>query len=274
MSIPEFCPACEKKLPELEGSNFCPFCGYMLTGEPPRETEVPPSEAPVQDPVEAPHPPADPQHAGIPWEDSPELGIIERLTQTWSGVLFNTVNFFRQMTVKESIMPAFVYGFLFRMAGTIFSAFWAQTQFQERPDNYEDMPEFLQQLYDYIASNPDAINPMSQIIFAPLFIIFSMIIVPGILHLILIMFGWAKENFVSTFRVTAYASSAALFQAIPIIGDLIFSIWGMLLTAIGLRERHSLSIGQTVLVMVLPLLACCGLILAFISMVVAVAVGA
>ncbi len=275
MTVPEFCPACEKKLPALDGSNFCPYCGYMLTPAPQAEQQ-PEADGPRHEPA-APTPPDEPEPSeenspGVPWEDRPELTILERLTRTWSGVLLNPVQFYHNMTRKDSIWPALLYGFIFRMGGWIFSAFWARSQFEEMPDDYDQLPEIFQQLYRYLAENPDAIDPTKQIVLAPLFIVFLMLIIPALFQVSLMMFGWAKENFSTTFRITAYADSAAIFQAIPVIGGMVHMFWWFVVSAIGLREKHSISTAQAILAMLLPLLACCGVLLAFLSFIIIAAV--
>jgi len=87
-------------------------------------------------------------------------------------------------------------------------------------------------------------------------------VISGILHLILMIFGWNKETFEATFRLIAYCESAYFFEIVPFLGGAIAFVWATVLYIIGIKEVHRLSVGQSLLVVFLPLilfcLCCCG----------------
>ena len=74
----------------------------------------------------------------------------------------------------------------------------------------------------------------------------------GILHLCLLLVGGANEGYQGTFRVVSYSSVTSLFNAIPVVGT-IASLWGIVLTVIGLREVHNTSTVKSVAALLIPL---------------------
>ena len=73
----------------------------------------------------------------------------------------------------------------------------------------------------------------------------------GVLHLCLLLVGGANEGYQATFRVVSYSSVTSLFNAIPVVGT-IASLWGIVLTVIGLREVHNTSTGKSVAAVLMP----------------------
>jgi hypothetical protein len=86
------------------------------------------------------------------------------------------------------------------------------------------------------------------------------------LHLILVIFGWNKEDFEATFRIVTYTEGTSFFEIVPFIGGVIAMIWQAVLMVIGVKEVHKLKTGQAILVVLLPLIFCCGCCCGFIFM--------
>jgi hypothetical protein len=84
-----------------------------------------------------------------------------------------------------------------------------------------------------------------------IFIPISLAIWSGILHLCLLLVGGAREGYQATFRVVSYSSVTSVFNAIPFVGNLA-SLWGLVLTVIGLRETHKTTTGKAVGALAIP----------------------
>jgi hypothetical protein len=94
---------------------------------------------------------------------------------------------------------------------------------------------------------------------SPILIPITLLVATAIIHLFLLLFGGAKEGFLATFRVLCYASAPELFQLIPICG-IVSGIWWVVIAGIGLKAVHRTTSPRAFGAILLPGLACCGLI--------------
>lgn len=267
------CPTCKKQLPEDPLINFCPYCGVQFTDEaPPPGSEV---DIVIEDSEETPPPQAEQEikqenvrddAGGTPWEDGQDQSFLERLTHTWTESIFRPVDFFREMKIINRIGPALVYGFIFKFLGQVLGNFWARKQLDAMADQIEQMPAFLQLIYDRYLESVTQMGAVEQLILTPFVVVFSMLIVPLIFHVSMSLFGVARNGFSTTFRVNAYAEGAAIFQAIPFIGGVIYFFVWLILAVIGWRECHQTSTARILISLVIPFFACCTFVFIFIGL--------
>ncbi|KAA3619577.1 MAG: hypothetical protein DWQ05_02310 [Calditrichaeota bacterium] len=272
------CTTCHKVLPEDPLINFCPYCGVHFSEEKKSADaginiviEDQPEE-PVEPDIE--NEPEEPVHAqpetasgGIPWEDGENQSIIERLTHTWSESIFRPTDFFQRMKIVSKLGPALLYGFIFKFFGQVLGNYWAQKQINSMSEQMEQMPAFLQMFYERYMESVSQMGATEQLLLTPFMVIFSLLIVPVIFHASLSLFGVAKNGFATTFRVNAYAEGAAIFQAIPFIGGLVYFVVWLIVVIIGWRECHNTTTNRVVLGLVIPFLACCTFVFMFISLI-------
>jgi hypothetical protein len=101
------------------------------------------------------------------------------------------------------------------------------------------------------------------IILMPLFIVIGLFIVSAIVHLGLMIVGGANQPFETTFRVLAFThGSTGPLQMVPICGGVVAFVWALVCDCIGLARAHETDTGRAVLAVFLPLIACCGGVLA------------
>jgi len=82
----------------------------------------------------------------------------------------------------------------------------------------------------------------------------------AVYHVILAIFGAAKEGFAATFAVTCYAfGSTAILMLIPCVGSIIQLIWLIFALALGYAAAHKTDVWRTACSTVLVFLLCCGL---------------
>ncbi len=72
----------------------------------------------------------------------------------------------------------------------------------------------------------------------------------AITHLFVLLFG-GKKKYVETYKVTAYASAPLIFSFIPLAGY-IATIYTVVLQIIGIRVRHSLTLGKSIAAVLIP----------------------
>jgi hypothetical protein len=201
------------------------------------------------------------------WEDKANLGFFGALFETWKESLFNPVQFFRRMPVSGGIGNPLIYGIILGMIGVIFSMmyqqFWGNLLDPAR--FYPHMGRgFDWDMYDF-TRQIESIWMLVALIISPVLITVAFFIASGIFHLILLIFGWNKKDFEATFRVVAYSEGAYFFEIIPFIGGMVSIIWATVLYIIGLKEIHKLSVGQAILVVLLPLVLFCFCCCAFVT---------
>jgi hypothetical protein len=101
------------------------------------------------------------------------------------------------------------------------------------------------------------------VVVMPVITVVSLFVSAAITHVMLILLDGARNGFEATMRVAAYANgSTALWNLVPVCGGLIGGIWTIVITVIGLSRAHEISTGKALAAVLLPLLACCLLVMA------------
>ncbi len=92
-----------------------------------------------------------------------------------------------------------------------------------------------------------------SIIAAPIAGAIGLVVLSGIMHLLVrLIVGAGNSGFGATFRVASYAIVGNLVGWIPIIGSLIAVVYGIYLSAVGVREMHETTTGKAVLIVLIP----------------------
>lgn len=111
-------------------------------------------------------------------------------------------------------------------------------------------------------------------IFAPVAVLVFAVIITGIYHLLLLLFGGAPHPPETTFKTVCYAAGANyVWLAVPVCGGLVATLWGIVTSTIGLREAQGVPTGRAAAAVLVPYVAvCCCLMLSL--LVFSAAVGA
>lgn len=85
----------------------------------------------------------------------------------------------------------------------------------------------------------------------------------GLFHVIILLLGGSDKKFETTFRVVCYGGGAvSVFQLLPICGSYILMIYSLVVLVIGFREAHKMTTMTSVFSVLVPVLFCCGAIIA------------
>jgi len=173
--------------------------------------------------------------------DDPEY--FTDLWKTFSSVLFSPTTFFREKRKSEGLKNSVAFGMLLGSLGAMFGFFW---QFLLKSD---DLSLIINILPVSMSLNKIFII---LIIISPILVLLNMFIVAGVLHLCLIIFRGANNDFEATIKVTAYTNAVNIFSIIPYIGSYIGVVWGIVALVIGLKEIHETSTLKSVFALLLP----------------------
>jgi hypothetical protein len=93
----------------------------------------------------------------------------------------------------------------------------------------------------------------------------------GILYLfVMLLVKPSNAGYEATFRVVSYSSVVQLVSWIPVVGTIVAFVWGTILSILGIREAHSTTTKNAMLVVLIPT----GLILLLVVVPIAVLLGA
>jgi len=249
------CPHCQNALPEAT-VRYCPHCGSDLA---PTGVVFTPPPIPAGASASAGGEPG-----GVPWEGRGRLGILDALFETTREVLASPAWFFRRMPKSGGIGAPLGYAVLVGWVGLVAASFYQAILHSVGGPSWPffvERPEWA----GAIAVIEGWLGFVVQAIFAPVFITIGVFIGAGIFHLMLLLLGAARRDFEATFRVTSYAQATAVLLLIPFCGQLVATVWAIVLYVIGLAEVHETSRGRAAAAVLLPLLlicCCCGAFLA------------
>jgi hypothetical protein len=242
------CPNCGREFLPLEGQQFCSYCGGALHKEeaapiasPPGQTAGPEqqagADAHLPDELDVP--------MQCPWEEYEKHGLIQGLLGTLRQSLFSPVAFFAGLPRSGGFLVPLLFALIIETVGGLAGYVWGQAF--ESP--------FL--------SSPKTSGSMMVVmgLLMPLIVFVSIVAWALVLHLSLFLVGGAKEDFEATFRVVFYTSGPSLCSVIPIIGTWITLPWRLYLVIIATREVHRITTAKAVVAVILPSIACCGLVI-------------
>ncbi|MEW6481405.1 MAG: YIP1 family protein [bacterium] len=149
----------------------------------------------------------------IPWEEREKIGFFNALYMTIKDAIFKPGDFFGKIK-PGSIKNAAIYVVIIASIIYFLNLLWISKKIE--------------------------LNYILLIPFVSL--IFFFCLETGLLHLGLLLLSSNKSGFTTTFKVVAYSESVLMFSALPIIGGIISSIWGLVITIIGLSKAHNITI--------------------------------
>ncbi len=107
------------------------------------------------------------------------------------------------------------------------------------------------------------IGSIFGVILVPFFAVIGTFIASAILHLCLMIVGGARQSFETTFRVVCFVGgSIDPLLILPFCGGFIVAVWKIILYCIGLARAHDTDTGRAVLAVILPVIVCCGGVIA------------
>jgi hypothetical protein len=258
------CAATGKLIPESEAIwiNGLPYSPEARPG-----ASIPPVPSASQSIVQA----DDALRDGPAWEQRNQIGWLRAIGETISGVLLQPGATFARMRRTGGIGTPLLYFMLLGYVGSAIALFYQI--FFERLS-----PGALSQMAAAERATPD-VSPTVQFVGALIALLFILplgsFVQSGILHLSLMIFGGARKGFETTYRVGCYVwGTVAIFYLLPVCGQFVAVVWGIVAMIIGLTAAHETDTGRAVGAVFLPMAVCCVIAIAFSGLVLAALHGA
>ena len=257
------CPNCGSDLPE-SADRFCPNCGADLGAAAPPPPPPPPyAESPIERTMPRPSAwaPAGGAREGTPWERRATIGFASGLIETTQQVLTAPAAFFRSMPTEGGIGSPLLYALILGYAGIVVTAIYEfvmtaviGTSF----GSFEGLGGAENEVFArMLPALQGGIGLGFKLFLGPVFLVLFLFLIAGIMHLGLMLVGGASRGFEATFRVLCYSEATAVIQVIPICGQLIGSVYMLVVLTIGLAEAHGTTRGKALVAVLLPLFVCC-----------------
>jgi hypothetical protein len=224
------------------------------------EDQPPVPPPPPYDPLGAagsPAPPASPGPPGgldsglpvLPFEQ-PGVPFLEGLIATVKLFLTRPSEAFRRMPVTPQLTRPLIYGLLIGWVGVVIGTVW-DVLFRGVYQNL--IPNAAEGSHYQLSV---AMQWMVAMI-APVWLPILLFVSAAILHLSLMVVGGATRGYTATFRVICYTYTPVLLYVVPVCGGLVGGIWSIVLEILGFSIVHRISVGKSVMAVLLPLLLCC-----------------
>jgi hypothetical protein len=191
-----------------------------------------------------------PTRSGLPWDARHVKGFFNAFIETLQMVLTRPTQAFAIMSREGGLGEPLLYAMIGGTFGALFSFFY---RFAFRsliffPTRHSPFEQFI-----------SGFGSIAVLILAPLGVLIAVFIVAAILHVCLMIAGGANQAFETTFRVVCFTiGSVHPLLVIPICGGLVVLVWEIVLYIIGLAQAHETDTGRTALAVFLPLIVCCG----------------
>ena len=91
------------------------------------------------------------------------------------------------------------------------------------------------------------------LILAPFIAAIILLIVVAVRHLlVMLIVGSSNAGFEATLRLSSYTFATRIIWWIPILGQIVGFIYGLVLSTIGVREVHATTTGKAALIVLIP----------------------
>lgn len=224
----------------------------MATTPPP--FEPPPTPPPPGGSFGGPPPPQPPPAATLPWE-TPGYPALEALYETAKLIVLTPVQAFTRMPVQGDLGKPLLYAVIFGWIGIIASQIY---NIALRGAMWSFLPHLAGRGQFAISTGVS----VGMMILAPIFVLIGVFVLSAILHLFLMLVGWASNGFTATVRSICYVSTVQVAQVLPLCGGLIAGVWALVLYIVGLAHAHrppgqEPNYSKAALAVLLPVALCC-----------------
>ncbi len=231
-----------------------------MSDEPRDGTEFPPAPDPY-DGGEAPPPPPPPADEPPaenlpPWENRERYDLLSGFVNTIPQALTAPGRFFEGHPVRRGLWGPLTFGVLVGVIAALAEWMWSRVF-----SGFEDTLYELLGEEHALSAQEEAIVSFIEgtgLFLTPVFVVVFLLVVAGAVHVaVKLVSSQPDAGFEATFRAVAYGSAGSILSLVPVCGDLIGTVWGLVITLIGVRELHGMNTGQALIAVLAPLLLCC-----------------
>jgi hypothetical protein len=187
--------------------------------------------------------PPDSAHAGnaaFPWPPRPDDSVFEAWGRTWSGASLAPRPFFAALPRSGSLGAAVLYYLSIGIPVAGVQLFWSMLG----GGNGDDVVQAGNALAAW--------GPLVEFLISPIYLLVSLFLSAGVVHLMLKLFG-ATGGFGVTTRTFAFAYSPQILGIVPVAGAIAGFIWMVVVAIVGVREAHGTTTGRAAAAILIPL---------------------
>jgi hypothetical protein len=187
--------------------------------------------------------PADMSGSGedpFPWPPREGDSLPDAWGRTWAGASLAPRRFFTAMPASGSLGPAILYYLSIGIAVAGAQLFWAMIR---GPDTADDA---------IVTVGPW--DPLVDFLMSPLYLMLSLFVAAGVVHVLLRLMGGAGGDYRRTLRVFAFAYSPQILGVIPVAGVVVGFVWMVIVAIVGVREAHDTTTARSAVAILIPLL--------------------
>lgn len=177
----------------------------------------------------------------FPWPPAGTDSAAEAWGRTWAGASLAPRRFFASMPESGSLGPALLYYFSIGIPVAGAQLFWTMVRGGA----------------DEAATTADGLTawgPLVEFLISPIYLVISLFLSAGVVHLLLKLFGGAGGGYDRTTRVFAFAYSPQILGIIPWAGTIVGFVWMVVVAIAGLREAHQTTLRRAAAAVIIPLM--------------------
>ncbi len=189
------------------------------------------------------------ERPGLPWEADDPGRSAHGVFDTIRVVLFSPTEAFRSMRQGGDVPGAIAFLLIVGTFGSFFGLLW-QAATRTMVGSFGGL-----NFGEIAVANTIGVF---WFIAAPIAVLLFAVVVTGIYHLLLLLFGGAPHPPETTLKTVCYAAGANyIWLAMPLCGGLVATLWGIVSTTIGLREAQEVPTGRAAAAVLVPYLLVC-----------------
>ncbi|HEX6940447.1 MAG TPA: YIP1 family protein [Longimicrobiales bacterium] len=193
----------------------------------------------------------------FPWPPASGAEAPGAFFRTWWDSITRPADFFRCMPESAGTGPALLYYYIVGIILAVVELFWGLAFALTI-----SAVAYLASLFETLDLEPDAFSPIIEFLLAPAELSLKLLLAFAVIHAMLVVVGGPRRDAGTTLRVLCYAYGARAFSIVPVIGDLVGTVWMVAAAIIGLREAHRTDGWRAALAVLLPVAAAIALGLA------------
>jgi hypothetical protein len=175
----------------------------------------------------------------FPWPPAGDDSVFDAWGRTWGGSAVAPRRFFAALPPVGSLGAAVLYYLSIGIPVAGVQLFW--TMLRGGADDATVTATFGQWA------------PLADFLFSPVYLLISLFLSAGVVHLLLKLFGGAGGDYGMTTRVFAYAYSPQILGIVPVLGSIAGFVWMVVIAIIGVRAAHRTTAARAAAAVLIPL---------------------
>ncbi|MDT8437052.1 MAG: YIP1 family protein [Gemmatimonadota bacterium] len=199
-------------------------------------------------------PAADVAPGRVPWED-PEEGFPANLFRTWMRSLAEPSALFRSVDPEAPLLRPLLYFLIVTVTASFFATMWLLAGVTMLPMTGAGAAAEL--------AAPTAVSALADFFLSPFLALVGLGFTTLVVGLGVRLIMGAGRRLRGTAHLLCYTSGPMVLTIVPLVGQLVGSVWSIVLLVIGVREVHRTTTGQAVVAgLLVPLAAVIGVAMA------------